>query len=156
MSISCSRVVGQLLLVCSTPSKSSSFGNHRSLLVPLSTRLVFDAPPTAHAEPVGVLASVPQNKPYLELQSWLKVKVEELQNTILPLGHKDADARRRANLGRLQYQVTRLKHILDMSWDHAKILAKVPGYYVLSDAKQPVFITPRESYVQYLYSSHVH
>ncbi len=115
----------------------------RSLQVPLTTRLSFETVPTSRSDPPGRVASNQENRPYLDFRSWVEYTLEEFNTTILPIGHKDADGRRRANLKKLEYQLQRLDKILSWSWDHAKIQARVPGYYVLSDSKTAKLVPPR-------------
>lgn len=116
--------------------------HRRSLSVPLSTRLVFEKPPMSLNDKPSSLASLPVNEPYILFRSWINDRLDELSKTLPPLGHKDADGRRRATLGRLQYQLNRLDNILSVSWDHAKMLARIPGYYVLG-SQEPQLIAPR-------------
>ncbi len=118
--------------------------HHRSLQVPLTTRLAFESFPTSKSDPPGRLAEGQVNQSYLEFRSWLEGTLEAFDSTFSPIGHKDADGRRNANLRSLKYQLERLDKVLSWSWDHAKIQAHVPGYYVLSNSKTAQLVTPRE------------
>ncbi len=118
--------------------------HHRSLQVPLTTRLVFDSFPTSTSEPLGRVAEKKENQPYLEFRSWLEDTLAAFDSTFLPIGHKDADARRSANIRSLKYQLERLDKIVSWSWDHAKVQAHVPGYYMLAGSKTLKLVTPRK------------
>ena len=116
---------------------------HRSLTVPLSTRLVFMSAPTSHSQPPGPLAAAVENDAFKVLHTWLEEQSQLLATTVLPTGHKEADNAREANIKRIDYQQHRLDQILKWSHDHAKVIAKVPGYYTLPEATESILIPPR-------------
>ena len=115
----------------------------RSLLVPVSTRLVFTAPPTSSTAPPGFLASDSANSAYLEFRTWVEERLQELR-AMGPLGRKDADNHLNANIRRLEVQLTRLESILKWSWDQAKVTSQLPGYYPLRGVDRPELVPPRK------------
>ncbi len=115
----------------------------RALHVPVSTRLVFQAPPTSTDAPPGTLATVPENEVFNSFRSWVEDQLAELRSSI-PIGHKDADGRFCKNIERLELQVSRLESIVQQSWNYAKVNARLPGYYTFHDKKKPELIPPRE------------
>lgn len=116
----------------------------RSQHVPLSMRLTFVSLPTSHSDPMARPADIPANAPYLEHRNWLEARMLDMQTKLKPLGNKDADGRCRANISRLTYQLKRLQHIAFMSWDHAKVISNVPGYYILPGSTKAELVPPRE------------
>lgn len=103
--------------------------HHRALRVPLSTRLSFQTPPTSLSDLPTALSSAPANAAFIELRCWLEEKLEELKMQTVPIGHKNADKMCSKNIERIELHLQRLQDILSWSWDHAKAIAGVPGYY---------------------------
>ncbi|OJT02580.1 hypothetical protein TRAPUB_6902, partial [Trametes pubescens] len=117
--------------------------HHLRVRVPRWARLTFSwAPKTSQDKVAPLVRSDQQNMEFESLRDWARDTLTLLQTELLPIGDRDADQRRLAQIRRLEQELQRLQRLEAHCWDRAKILERIPGFYLLPDQDTPIIIAP--------------
>ncbi|KAL7279724.1 hypothetical protein ACG7TL_006131 [Trametes sanguinea] len=117
--------------------------HHRSRRVNRWTCLTFSTiPKTSTDEVAPLVPNIRENVEFESYRSWLCEEITHFGSSVLPIGNKDADHRRLRLLRWLESELRRLNGVEAHCWDRAKILARLPGFYLLPDEEGPVVIPP--------------